>query len=238
MGEKLGVPFVRVCPADLPNVITTPLWIAAAPIGCTSGEHETVPCPPVLALLAGHDVIEPRTAQLIEAAFAHRTCALRFGGRLPTTRERAQAQAALGLDTILVAEPADRSRRLRRLPEWTTATPCTDPSTITRDCRPSTYPASATSDLAWSELRSCRASARPAAGALVVEPGDRCPPTGPSLPPCLLRSPATGPAPDRAFALACRELDAAEAVHPDESSARLAAFRCVVPEGTLAGTIR
>jgi hypothetical protein len=49
-GEKLGVPFVRVCPDDLPGVIRTPFWIAAAPIGCTGGEHGTIACPPVVAL--------------------------------------------------------------------------------------------------------------------------------------------------------------------------------------------
>jgi len=237
VGEKLGVPFVRVCPADLPGVITAPFWIAAAPVGCSGGEHGTVACPPVIALEAGRDVLESRTAQQIEAAHAHRTCALRFGGRLPTTTERAQAEEALGLGTVLVTQAADRSLRLRSLAEWTTATPCTDPSTVSVACRPSTYPASATREIAWAELRSCRAIAAQAQGALVVEPDEECPPANVTLPPCLLGIRATGTTPDRAFAITCRALAADETRHPETPSDRLAAFRCVVPEGTLAGTI-
>ncbi len=97
-------------------------------------------------------------------------------------------------------------------------------------------PTRATHTLVWSELRSCRASTRLAASALIVVPQDHCPPEAPASPPCLLGI-RSGPRIDRTLALEYRVLDASEKIHPDEEVRPHASFRWVVPEGTLAGTI-
>ena len=236
-GDKLGVPFVRVCPGDLPGIVTAPFWIAAAPIGCTGGEHGTVLCPPVLALApTPTGTVSSRTAQVVEASFAHRTCMLRFGGRLPTAAERAQAREAIGAATVIVAEtdhPA--ARRFHSLAEWTTATTCTGPSTLA-GCSPAKFPAGGVVDVAWPQLRACNATPAPSPGALIVEPdGEPCPLGATSGgPPCVLASRRV--AAHLVYALDCRALTAEEAVHPAPSPSARAAFRCVVPDGALVGT--
>ncbi|HEY5948043.1 MAG TPA: hypothetical protein VIV40_21250 [Kofleriaceae bacterium] len=238
-GEKLGVPFVRVCPDDLPGVIQAPFWIAAAPIGCTSGEHAAIACPPVVALApprGGDPTIQARNVQVIDAASAHRTCMLRFGGRLPTSIERAQAHDALGLDTVVVTERSDHLD-FQLLAEWTTEKPCMDPSTLGA-CTPAAFPAAAVAEVDWVRLRSCTARPASAADALVVEPGESCPLAGAvTAPRCLLASISPGAAPRPAFELACRALTAAEAVRPASQHPERAAFRCVVPDGALVGTV-
>ena len=242
-GNKLGVPFVRICPADLIGAIEAPFWIAAAPIGCTAGAHGTISCPPVLPLgppTEGAATIAPRTAQVTEAAFAHRTCTLRFGGRLPTTAERAQARDALGLATVVVTQQDDPSPRLRAqaLAEWTTERPCTDaPAALAASCSPMRFPSGAIAEVSWPQLRSCRASPAPAAGALIVEVGESCPSAEveATSPRCLLALPEAA-RPQQAFALDCRALTAEEAIHPDDTAGERAAFRCVVPDSALIGT--
>ena len=248
-GDKLGVPFVRVCPADLVGAIEAPFWISAAPVGCTAGAHGTLSCPPVLPLgprPLGASRIAPRTAQVTEAAFAHRTCALRFGGRLPTITERAQARDALGLSAVVVTESSDPSPRLsaQALAEWTTERPCDDaPAALATSCAPTRFPSGAIAEVPWPQLRACHASPAPAAGALIVEVGESCPNAGvdAASPRCLLALPAaTGP--QQAFALDCRALTEEEAIHPDGAmgtagtAGERAAFRCVVPESALVGT--
>jgi len=234
--EKLGVPFVRVCPSDLPGAVTAPFWIAAAPVGCTGGEHETIACPPIVALAPsrpGATAIEPRLAQVIDAEPAHRTCTLRFGGRLPTTAERAQARDAVGLVTLLVTEDTNASRHLDVLPEWTTAEPCLVPATLATSCAVRRFPLDTSDNVAWTRVRSCRATPASREGALVITPQESCPITPPpQAPRCLVAAtPAT-----RAFSLDCRALRGDELAHPETTASR-AAFRCVVPEGALVGTI-
>jgi hypothetical protein len=244
--EKLGVPFVRICPDDLPGVIREPFWITSAPVGCTGGEHGTVPCPMVIPLSrpAEHEPstsppIPPRLAQMTDDRSAHRTCTLRFGGRLPTSAELAQAAAALGLVAVVVTEPATTARlEFRALAEWATEAPCTVPSTLGA-CRTSMFPADATTHVAWSELRACTAIPIPAADALVVGVGDGCW-VGDSalaaLAPCLLGAPTpAGPSTRSAFGLKCRGLTADQSAHPAEHTQDRAAFRCVVPDHALEG---
>jgi len=242
-GDKLGVPFVRVCPADLAGAIEAPFWIAAAPIGCTAGGHETIGCPLVLPLgppTAGAATISPRTAQMVDAASAHRTCAMRFGGRLPTVAERAQARDALGLATVVVSASGNPtpSWRAQALAEWTTERPCADtPSTLAASCAPTRFPTEAIAEVPWPQLRSCHASPEPAAGALIVGIGEACPSPGVegAFPRCLLALPATTR--PQAFALVCQALTVEQAIHPETSVSARAAFRCVVPDGALVGTI-
>ena len=93
--SKLGTPFARLCPQDLPGVVSTSFWIAAAPLACPPGSHDNLLCAPVHALTAMDTVVDARTAMLVDPGLAHRICVLRYGGRLPTAAERAQAADAL-----------------------------------------------------------------------------------------------------------------------------------------------
>ena len=237
-GEKLGVPFVRLCPADLPGVITTPMWIAAAPIGCTGGEHETVPCPDVVVLgpTAEPGSRSARTVQLIAAAHAHRTCSLRFGGRLASAAERAQALAAADLLVVAVTAAPDNGATglvTHPIPEWVTPQPCTSPAMVEAACAPTTFPSGASLALPWSRLVQCEAAPVSAAGALRIRPGEACPPPVPDGPPCLLTGERPGA---EALRLTCQAAPSPELALAATTEPR-AAFRCVVPEATLAGTI-
>lgn len=237
-GDKLGVPFVRVCPV-FDGAVSASFWIAAAPIGCTAGEHETIQCPPIVALgplRRGATGIEPRTAQLINAEQAHRTCTLRFGGRLPTVAERAQATDAVGLATLLVTDDdaPNPTRHLDAIPEWTTAAPCLSPSTLAATCTAMQFPSDVTAIVAWQRARACRATPTQTDGVLVIGPQESCPvKPPPGGPPCAVMASKMA---TTAFALDCRPLRDAERIHP-ETTVELAAFRCVVPEGALTGTI-
>jgi hypothetical protein len=136
----------------------------------------------------------------------------------------------------MVAEVADAERTFHSLAEWTTEVTCTEPSTL-GGCRLARFPAAGVVDVAWAQLRACDATPTRAAGALIVEPdGEPCPLGGGlDAPPCLLSG--GGAANRRAFALACRTLTTEQAVHPDPGTSERAAFRCVVPDGALVGTI-
>lgn len=219
-----------------------PFWIASAPIGCLGGEHGTVSCPsivPLAPLSPGAARLEPRTAQVIDAMTAHRTCTLRFGGRLPSTIERAQAREALGLVTLVVTEssPPSTGIELGALAEWTTSQPCLDPSTLSGSCAVVRAPSSASSEVAWPRLQACSATLEAAAGALIVGPGESCPASAPGVPRCVVAARSGRAADGRAFALACRILTAEQQAHPEPVEGERAAFRCVVPEGALTGTV-
>jgi len=228
-GDKLGVPFVRICPSDLPGGVTEPFWIAVAPVGCSGGEHETIECPPIVPLgMPERGPIAARRVQMIAAELAHRTCTLRFGGRLPTAAERAQAVAGLGIAAVLVTD-GDSNRRLDEVPEWTTAERCETPSTTT-GCAMTRVP-SMPPVIPWPQVRTCRATPAEPTGALVIGPGESCPITPPpGVPPCLISARGA-----RSFALGCDPVR--DEVHPPAREDR-AAFRCVVPAGAIAGTIK
>jgi hypothetical protein len=230
------VPFVRICPQDLPGLIDKPFWIAAAPIGCIAGDHETVPCPAAVNLGLNKADQPPYLVQLVVAEHAHRTCSLRFGGKLPSAEERARALDALGLQTIAVTRSADGSLNSHVLPEWTTMENCASPSTIDRECQPRPFPLWATTALDWAALQACRSSVR-TTGALRVAPEERCPPPTPSAPPCSFVSSNHS---DRipGVVLACLPAPLRISHLTDVATPNRAAFRCVVPEAALTGTIR
>lgn len=232
--EKLGTPFVRVCAGQLGGVVTESYWIAMSPIACPAGPHETIPCPPTVALgpLGDRSSIPSRPIQLVDAAAAHRTCTLRFGGRLPTVRERAMAQGALGITTLLVTATSAGGYHLDVVPEWTTVTTCPNPATIDR-CAARRFPTGIGSEIAWAKLRACVAVPAPIEGASRIGPGESC--QGGGTPTCVVVADAS--APKQGFTISCRPLADEEMVHPP-SSWNLAGFRCVVPESALAGTIK
>lgn len=235
-GDKLGVPFVRVCPSDLPGAFDEPFWIAAAPIGCSGGEHETIGCPPIVALssrVLDDGAPRERTAQLVDAVVAHRTCTMRFGGRLATSSELGSARAALGLVAIAVIEVAGEPRRHPIVPEWATERPCLDPSTLAASCEPTRIPAGRSAALPWEQLVACRA--RPSQLLRATEPDQPCP----DRTPCAIElTPLGSVAPSR-VEVECHPLDPTQRVHPAEATAldHRAAFRCVVPQSALVGTI-
>ena len=246
IAEKLGVRFVEVCAvntADFPDApahdegALPAFWIAAVPLPCTAGEHETVECETVTALeaspLASRHKNRPVEAMLVDAVTAHRTCTLRFGGRLPTPLEREQARHVLGLASLLVRDGPDPARRiwLDDLPEWVAEGDClTSPSKPGPGCRIAQFPPVMSRPLREGDSR-LACGARPAGlEAPVVPIGAACAERpaqgGVRSPDCAVAFP--GGAPDARFELACRAapLDArAAAAHP---RAEHAAFRCVV----------
>jgi len=243
--EKLGVPFVQICPADLPaGMITSPMWIAKTPIGCMGGKHETVPCPVVTPLARAAEgepvdarAIAPAIVQMVDSNVAHRTCMLRFGGRLPTSSELALARDALGLVAVIVSEPATGSRvRFQALAEWTTTQPCTEPSRLGA-CKATATSGVMASQVPWRDLRACRATPAPTTGASIVGVGDDCP-RGAEIP-CLLGAPTPrGPSIRSAFVIDCSGDRTGELAHPTQLEHERAAFRCVLPEAALTGTIK
>lgn len=69
---------------------------------------------------------------------------------------------------------------------------------------------------------------------LVIGAGESCPVTPPARSSrCAVSATRTS----EAFALDCRSLGDVERVHPESATSPQAAFRCVVPDGALTGTI-
>jgi hypothetical protein len=57
----------------------------------------------------------------VDADVAHRLCAMRFAGRLPTRAELALTRRALGLEAVAVeavTEPSGSLLSFRPVPEW------------------------------------------------------------------------------------------------------------------------
>lgn len=244
VSEKIGVKFVRVCPTEEG---ARPFWISAIPMGCSAGAHETVPCPPVTALVQPTKgmpdalaTATPKLAAVVEVYTAHKICSMRFAGRLPTRQERARARTLLGAASVVVTEsPEAHAFRPRELAEWVTEKVCDQPTDLAPDCNPGPFPSTSISAVRWDMLARCEA--RPAAsgaGALpFIELGGECagqrgPGAAPSLRlPCAVRG-AAGGGPGSAvtgFELWCGAPDAAFA-HPEKVLPDLAAFRCVLPE--------
>jgi hypothetical protein len=115
--EVAGVRFVRVCAAPP----AARFWISATPLPCASSGSETAACTRVTTLVvarAGDGAT--LDVQLATAKQAQRSCSERFRGQLPTSQQRAQARAVLGLSALLVREaPGPHARvQLDELPEW------------------------------------------------------------------------------------------------------------------------
>lgn len=253
---KLGVPFVQVCPQDVGQPAGTfePFWIGTLANGCSAGDHGTVLCPTVTSLSApaAHDPrppepVEARLCSMSDALLAHRVCAMRFGGRLPTRTERALAQAALGLTALAVHPSGDPPVRfdLQVLPEWVTAVPCDHPSVLGPECGVSEYPELSARAVDVTNLSSCRALARDAtATEATLEVGESCPSPAfawsgdghGTLLPCAVRTPPTGgAAAGKAFALQCAP-PVRTAEQPEPGGEARALFRCVLPDNALVGT--
>ena len=246
-GEKLGVPFVEVCAtstASFPDAAehreeTLPaFWIAATPLPCSHGEHDTVGCDRVTALesapLPGPGANQAVDALVVDAFVAHRICALRFGGRLPTPLEREQARNALALATLLVRETSATPPRVRLddLPEWVEEGDCAAaPSNPGSGCRITLFPPVMARPRGDADLLlSCHA-ARAGSQARSVPIGAECDARlaeGARNPDCTVAVPGSG----ARFELFC---DAKVPPRSAELHARpdQAAFRCVVPESAL-----
>ena len=251
VAEKLGVRFIEVCGVNTAAFADAgahdegalpAFWVAAVPLPCTRGEHATVECETVTALevspLASRHKNRPVESMLVDAVTAHRTCTLRFGGRLPTPLEREQARHVLGLVSLLVREGLDPARRiwLDDLPEWVAEGDClSSPSKLGPGCRLAQFPPIISRPLRDGDRR-LACGAEPAGPEAPVVPigaacAERPAQGGVRSPDCAVAFP--GGAPDARFELACREapVDArAAAAHP---RAELAAFRCVVLPGAL-----
>jgi len=252
VGEKLGLRFVEVCASSSAAVLGVapeddrPLpafWIAAAPIPCSAGAHETLDCPTVTALEASpvpsRFKNQPVQAAVIDAQTAHRLCTLRFGGRLPTAAEREQARHVLGLVSLAVSElPEPRgSIALDELPEWTADGDCaSSPSTLAAGCRVSQLPPILSRHRPENDrLLSCEATtADPSLERVPV--GGACPGAARDgeriRPSCAVRVPHPGF--DTTFALLCRRPPAAPRGTVAGPAPADAAFRCVLPEHAIA----
>ncbi len=249
--EKLGIPFVRACeqavratarelPAERGG-----FWIGSYPVGCSAGEHETVECPVVTPLgprAPGAPPAAPRQAAMASFFVAHRTCTMRFGGRLPTRAERELARGSLGLVTLLIVESSAAVFQTAELPEWVTDEACEDATLPDPRCRPGTFgPTALGAPPAPSTLRACEA--RASAGAAPADPiGVPCLAPGWSWPtagaaradlPCGLAPIARTPLLATTLTLACAVPPPQRAVERIDDE-RTAAFRCVVPAMALA----
>ena len=242
VARKLGIPFVRVCPQDLgrSGVDFEPFWIAAAPVGCSAGEHETVRCPRILALSSAETQFVARTASVIAPVTAHQVCAMRLNGRLPTRAERVRARAALGLSTAVIAYGPESSRlSVDELPEWVTENPCSQPTVLPAECGIGVFPSGASPAVVETDTLSCVATAG-TPGQPAIELGERCAADDwlataklsprPTLLPCALRGSRTlEPA---LYSVACEAPTVAR--RPPLAESLVAGFRCVLPDLALA----
>lgn len=243
VGEKLGVRFVEVCASDTAEFADAeahepqalpPFWIAAVPIPCSLGGHDTMACEPVTALEAspvpGRGKNRALDALVVDATTAHRVCTLRFGGRLPTPLEREQARQGLGLASLRVREaPGDYAVLwLDDLPEWVAEGDCAAaPAQPGPGCRITQFPPIAARPRRPGErLLAC--IAEPArAGAQRTAIGGECNERpaegGVRSPNCAVGVPGVA----IAFELGCEEEARSAAADPRPDQA---AFRCVVAE--------
>jgi hypothetical protein len=246
VGEKLGVRFVEVCASHTAafgdaeahaEEALPAFWLAATPLPCSAGGHETVACEPVTALeaspLEGKGKNRPLDALVVDAAVAHRTCTLRFGGRLPTPLEREQARRVLGLASLRVREVPGpfAALRLDDLPEWVAEGDCAaTPAKPGPGCRITPFPPVEPRPRAPADvLLACvaepagpRAAGVPIGSECVERPSEG----GVRSPGCALRVPDT----DALLELGCEAVARPSARRPAPDQA---AFRCVLAETAL-----
>ena len=229
-GDKLGVPFVRVCRPLSPDA----WWVAATPLPCSDGAHELLECPTATSLMvepATGPALSPRSALVTDAVSAYRTCAMRFGGRLPTAGERRHLATTQGLAAFVATAAADGTTQLAPLDEWTADGDCGNPSKPGADCRFARFPGARAATRDWGAMLRCEASVAPTEASLADAVGlDGSCRAGA---PCLVRSPwfLSVDAPLRLHAIQCTPL-AATPPHP-APRADVAAFRCVLPEAAV-----
>lgn len=246
VGEKLGVRFVEVCASHTAafgdaeahaEEALPAFWIAATPLPCSAGEHETGACEPVTALEVspreGKGKNRPLDALVVDAVVAHRACTLRFGGRLPTPLEREQARRVLGLASLRVREVPGPFAKLRLddLPEWVAEGDCAaTPAKPGPGCRITPFPpVEARPRAADDVLLACvaepagpHATGVPIGSECVERPSEG----GVRSPACALSVP-DGKA---LFVLGCEAVERPSAQRPAPDQA---AFRCVLPERAL-----
>jgi hypothetical protein len=164
---------------------------------------------------------------------AHRTCTLRFGGRLPTPLEREQARRLLGLASLRVREvPGPYAKlRLDDLPEWVAEGDCMkSPAKPGPGCRITPFPPVEARPRADADvLLACMAEpAGPYAQGAPIgsECFERPSEGGVRSPDCAVRVPDT----DARFELGCEAVERPEGKRPTPDQA---AFRCVLPERAL-----
>ncbi|MCC6874166.1 MAG: hypothetical protein IT378_07640 [Sandaracinaceae bacterium] len=225
--EKLGVPFVPMCGAAEARAE----WISASALPCTGGAHDTVGCPVATPLLAEPPTTrthEARAVALMEGWTAYRLCALRFGGRLPTSAERARARRLQGMATLIASRRDEAGTiGLEELPEWVADGPCDNPSLPGAGCLVHRFPIDAEPNIPWARVVACDVVAGTApAGTRPVALGGVCAPGAA----CVVRSPSErAAAPAR---LACAPPPSAGAV-PSALPHGVGAVRCVVPAAGL-----
>lgn len=240
--EKLGFPFVRICPPGRPG-----FWINAAPMGCSAGEHDTIHCPWVTAVAhpigANPAPLRSAMAAVVDKESASRLCYFRMGGHLASRDERTAARAVMGLATVLVTESESETGRFRfdEVPEWVfeeSGDACEN-GLPAETCHFGWYPTSARSPaIPWDAVRECDARfvAQQPGGVARSRIGEACPSSPLAFDggdraalPCALASPSDGsPA---AFLLACSGPH--PRVHPKTEDKDTAAYRCVIPESAL-----
>ncbi|MCE7890343.1 MAG: hypothetical protein DYH12_11690 [Sorangiineae bacterium PRO1] len=244
--EKLGIPFSKLCPQDLPlgGARFEPFWIAAQPLGCSAGEHETLRCPRVTPLhhpapgeARAPGPVPSSLAAVLDANTAQGWCYMRFAGRLPTREERARAEVTLGLAAVIVARSAGEPLHfeLSRQAEWVTETPCETPNVA--NCSVGMFPSGAPRPIPWDAMVACSGPPFTGdAGRPLLSIGESCPAAGfdwdasGGLLPCAVRGPVER-GPVLGFALSCKPPAPPER-HPEDDPAATAAVRCVMP-GTL-----
>lgn len=226
-GMKLGVPFVRVCAPSRDDAV----WVAAAPLPCSAGEHETMTCPFATPLMVSPEspTMAARRVMVTDAVSAHRTCAMRFGGRLPTPDERRELRRTQGLAAVVASALEGGVVRLDELDEWTAVGACDNPSAPGPDCRYERFPGGSAADFSWASMLRCDAAAATRGDEATTALGGSCAPNAP----CVVQSPwmSSASAESRAHRLDC----AAPPAAPEHPAARadVAAFRCILPRAAL-----
>jgi len=243
--EKLGVPFSKLCPGDVPagGPSFTPFWISAQPLNCSAGEHETLRCPYVAPLHhpAPGETRAPLSppairATVLEASTAQGWCYMRFAGRLPTREERARAEVSLGLAAVVVEASAGDPLHFAfsRLAEWVTEGPCETPTVAS--CKVGMYPSGGRRPIPWDSMLSCSAAPLTGDAGALLDVGESCPAPGfdwaasQGKLPCAVRS-SVARAPVLGFALTCKA-PFPPGPHPADDLEKTAAVRCVMP-GTM-----
>ncbi len=247
VAEKLGVRFVELCDPEG----QTSLWISAAPMPCSEGQHETLECPKVVLLsrLPGMEPLISRNVAMVDAITAHRLCALRFAGRVATPAQRDRAAATLGLSAVAVTEKTGSATEFHigPVPEWTSDGECVNPSLPGTDCRFTRQPEEVPLRAPIPRILDC--DARSAGGgehSPSMEVETTCPAPGWDWQaegepwrklPCGFRLIASARKKDGSdvFEFHCR-IPTGEPRRASAASAPpTAAFRCVVPEWSLTG---
>lgn len=249
VAEKLGVTFVQTCERrDTGGGPTrASFWISTTPMGCSAGEHDTLRCPPVVAVATprpdGRSIVPgaSRLAAVVESETAHKICTMRFAGRLPTREERVRARVELGFASVVVAEASEiGGYRTRELAEWTTDRACDHPTVLDAACGAGRFPWAASPNVPWRNVVACDQRAADALdgrrgrsimdvnGDCTLAPDARDRADRRELP-CLLQISAERPNEGATRVVLTCSPPNAPPRHAD-LAADVAAFRCVIPE--------